>query len=169
MITDFKLPSFNALRVLEILEERKVDLPALVVTGAIDDELAADCIKRGAMDYLLKDRLARLGDAMLGAIARHRARREKRQAEEKLLAEAKARVVLYSMLPGPSPERPLPGASGRRTCSRRFSSRKPSRTCSASATKGRAGPFSRGGSPGCEPRLSSSAAGWKVPPRSWGA
>jgi|GEM_PF-1481145 PAS domain S-box-containing protein len=98
LITDFKLPSFNALRVLEILEEREVDLPALVVTGAIDDELAADCIKRGAMDYLLKDRLARLGDAILGAIARHRAHREKRQAEEKLLAEAKARVILYSML-----------------------------------------------------------------------
>ena len=98
LLTDFKLPSFNALRVLEILEELKVDLPALVVTGAIDDELAADCIKRGAADYLLKDRLARLGDAVMGAIARHRARRERRQAEERLLAEAKARIVLHSML-----------------------------------------------------------------------
>ncbi|MGO8694441.1 MAG: sensor histidine kinase [Rectinemataceae bacterium] len=98
LLTDFKLPSFNALRVLEILEELKVDLPALVVTGAIDDELAADCIKRGAADYLLKDRLARLGDAVMGAIARHRARRERRQAEERLLAEAKARIVLHAML-----------------------------------------------------------------------
>jgi len=98
LITDFRLPSFNALRALEILEERGIDLPALVVTGAIDDELAADCIKRGATDYLLKDRLARLGDAILGAIARQQARREKRQAEEKLLAEARARVILYSML-----------------------------------------------------------------------
>lgn len=98
LITDFKMPSFSALRVLEILEERALDFPALVVTGAIDDELAVDCIKRGAADYLLKDRLARLGDAVLAAVSRHRARREKRLADDRLLAEAKARVVLYAML-----------------------------------------------------------------------
>jgi CheY-like chemotaxis protein len=70
----------------------------VVFTGALDDELAADCIKRGAADYLLKDRLARLGDAILGAIANHRARRERRQAEARLLTEAKARIVLHSMV-----------------------------------------------------------------------
>jgi len=109
IVTDFKLPSFNALRVLEILEERRIDLPALVVTGALDDELAADCIKRGAADYLLKDRLARLGDAIVGAVARHRARRERRQAEERLLTEAKVRIVLYAML-SKSLSRSVPGA-----------------------------------------------------------
>ncbi len=110
VITDFKMPSFSALRVLEILEGRRADLPALVVTGALDDELAADCIKRGASDYLLKDRLARLGDALQAAVSRHRAGREKRQADERLLSEARARVVLYSMLSA-SVSRALPGGA----------------------------------------------------------
>ncbi|MDA8426008.1 MAG: response regulator [Treponema sp.] len=98
LLTDFKLPSFNALKVLDLVAERGADFPALVVTGAIDDELAADCVKHGAADYLLKDRLARIGDAIQSAIARHRAQRERRQAEEKLLVEARARIVLHAML-----------------------------------------------------------------------
>jgi two-component sensor histidine kinase/CheY-like chemotaxis protein len=98
IITDFNLPSFSALRVLEIVRERGFELPVLVVTGAIDDELAAECVKQGASDYLLKDRLARLRDALKGAIERFRAERQKREADRRLLSAAASRSVLNDML-----------------------------------------------------------------------
>jgi two-component sensor histidine kinase/FixJ family two-component response regulator len=98
IVTDFNLPSFSALRVLEIVRERGSELPVLVVTGAIDDELAAECVKQGAADYLLKDRLARLRDALEGALERFRVERQKREAERRLLAEAASRAVLNDIL-----------------------------------------------------------------------
>lgn len=98
IVTDFNLPSFSALRVLELVRERGSELPVLVVTGAIDDELAAECVKQGAADYLLKDRLARLRDALEGALERFRVERQKREAERRLLSAAASRAVLNDML-----------------------------------------------------------------------
>lgn len=98
LVTDFRLPALDAFRVLDLLKESGADVPALVVTGAIDDELAAECIKRGAVDYLLKDRLARLGGAIVAAIENHKEHRRRTAAEARLLAEARSRVALYEML-----------------------------------------------------------------------
>lgn len=98
IITDFNLPSFSALRVLELMRERDSDLPVLVVTGALNDELAAECIKRGAADYLLKDRLARLRGALEGALERRSAARQKKEADRRLLSAAVSRAVLNDML-----------------------------------------------------------------------
>jgi Signal transduction histidine kinase len=98
IITDFSLPSFSAMRVLAIVRERGADIPVLVVTGAIDDELAAECVRQGAADYLLKDRLARLRDALEGALERFRVERQKHDAERRLLSAAASRAVLNDML-----------------------------------------------------------------------
>ena len=98
VVTDFNLPSFSALRVLELVRSMGSELPVLVVTGAIEDELAAECIKQGAADYLLKDRLARLRDALEGSIDRFHAAKQKRESERKLILSAKGRVVLNDML-----------------------------------------------------------------------
>jgi two-component sensor histidine kinase/CheY-like chemotaxis protein len=98
IVTDFNLPSFSALRVLELMRQRSSGLPVLVVTGAIKDELAAECIKQGAADYLLKDRLARLPDALEKAIERFRSERRKREADQRLLAVAAGRAILNEML-----------------------------------------------------------------------
>jgi two-component sensor histidine kinase len=98
VVTDFNLPSFSALRALEIVREKGSRMPVLVVTGAIADDLAAECMRRGAADYLLKDRLARLKDALEGAIELFRAERRKHEAETRLLAAAASRTVLNEML-----------------------------------------------------------------------
>jgi CheY-like chemotaxis protein len=63
ILADYVLPDFDALSALELLHERDIDVPFIVVTGNIGEETAARCIKQGASDYLLKDRLERLGDA----------------------------------------------------------------------------------------------------------
>lgn len=78
ILADYSLPQFNALRALGILQENGLDIPLIVVTGAIGDEAAAECMKLGAADYVLKDRLARLGQSVTRALEPKRLRHEKR-------------------------------------------------------------------------------------------
>jgi PAS domain S-box-containing protein len=78
------LPGFEATHALDLLLERGLDVPFVVVSGAIDEESAAICIKRGAADYLLKDRLARLGPAIAHALTEKVLREQKARAEAEL-------------------------------------------------------------------------------------
>lgn len=84
ILADYALPQFDALRALQLLQERGVDIPCIVVSGSIGEEAAAGCILHGAADLLLKDRLARLGVAVAQALEQRRLRNEKRQAEAEL-------------------------------------------------------------------------------------
>jgi PAS domain S-box-containing protein len=94
LLSDYYLPQFDAPRALAILHERQIDLPCIVVTGTTSEEVAAECIRLGAADYLLKDRLVRLGPAVQRALAERRLREEKREAELALHAsEARFRML----------------------------------------------------------------------------
>jgi PAS domain S-box-containing protein len=84
ILADYHLPTFDALSALHLLQERGRDLPFIVVTGATSEEVAVECMKHGAADYLLKDRLGRLGPAVKRALEQKRLRDEKRLAEEEL-------------------------------------------------------------------------------------
>ena len=79
IIADFRLPGFDALEALDLVTERGVDVPVIVVTGAVGEEVAVECMKRGAVDYLLKDRLTRLPAALERAIEQGRLRRARRR------------------------------------------------------------------------------------------
>ncbi len=94
ILADYTLPQFNALDALHHLQERGLDIPFIVVTGAVSEEAAVECMKEGAADYLLKDRLSRLGQAVERALAQKRMREEKRQAEGALRqSEARYRAI----------------------------------------------------------------------------
>ncbi len=82
ILSDFNLPTFDAVRALRILKRRRLDVPLIVVTGILSDEAAVGCIKQGAFDYLLKDRLARLGQAVAHALDERKLAAAKRAAEE---------------------------------------------------------------------------------------
>ena len=84
ILADFSLPQFNALRALNLLKERQLDIPFIVVTGTISEEVAVDCMKQGATDYLLKDRLSRLGQAIDRALEQKHLRDEKIQSQQAL-------------------------------------------------------------------------------------
>ena len=58
------MPQFDGLRALELLQERGLDIPFIIVSGTIGEDTAVAAMKLGAADYLLKDRLARLGPAV---------------------------------------------------------------------------------------------------------
>jgi len=68
ILSDYTLPGWNAVRALELFRASRLDVPFIVVSGTISDEKAVECIKLGASDYLLKDRLGRLGPAIARAI-----------------------------------------------------------------------------------------------------
>ncbi len=81
---DYSMPQFDAARALALLKERGLDIPFIIVTGSIGEELAVAAMRAGAADYLLKDRLARLGPAVQQALEQRRLRTEKRQMEQAL-------------------------------------------------------------------------------------
>ncbi len=95
ILSDFGLPRFDALQALALLRERNLDIPLIVVTGSISEEVAVDCIKQGAVDYLLKDRMTRLPAAVTSALAEKSLRDSKRLAEERLRdSEERLRLAL---------------------------------------------------------------------------
>lgn len=77
ILSDYSMPQFNGLEALAILKTSKIQRPFIVVTGAIDEETAVLCIKAGADDYLLKDRLARLPAAIRQSIKQNKIELEK--------------------------------------------------------------------------------------------
>jgi len=61
VISDYEMPQFGGLRALELLKQSGLDIPFIIVSGTIGEETAVAAMKLGAVDYLLKDRLVRLG------------------------------------------------------------------------------------------------------------
>lgn len=95
ILSDYDLGTFNGLRALEILKERGLDVPFILISGTIGEDLAVEAIKMGASDYLLKDRLVRLGTAVTQSIMEGRLRRERRQAEVALaVSESRYRLLV---------------------------------------------------------------------------
>jgi glycogen phosphorylase len=68
ILADNSLPQFSGQRALQILQERELAIPFVVVSGTIGEEFAVAMIKQGAADYLLKENLARLGAVVVRAI-----------------------------------------------------------------------------------------------------
>jgi len=64
ILSDYYLPDFNGLRALEIFKSRNLSIPFIVVTGEIGDEKSVEIIKKGADDYVLKDRLVSLPEVV---------------------------------------------------------------------------------------------------------
>jgi len=87
ILSDFSMPQFDARRALHLMKERGLDIPFIVVSGCIGEDVAVQCMKDGACDYLLKDRLARLGPAVTHALERKRLQEEKKAVEERLFHE----------------------------------------------------------------------------------
>jgi signal transduction histidine kinase len=84
ILADYRLPRFDAQRALQRLQARGLDIPFIVVTGAIDEETAVECLEQGAADYVLKDRSLRLGQAVRRALAARELRDRERQAGDAL-------------------------------------------------------------------------------------
>lgn len=101
IIADYSMPQFDAIQALKILQGQGFDIPFIVVTGAIGDEIAIECMKEGASDYLLKDRLARLSIAVTHALEEKKLRDEQRRVERSLKkSEEKFRTLFNNASDG---------------------------------------------------------------------
>ncbi len=84
IISDHQLPQFDASAALEVLQESGLDLPFIVVSGTIGEEIAVAMMKAGAHDYLLKENLARLAPVVGREIREARMRRDGKHTERAL-------------------------------------------------------------------------------------
>ncbi|MBM3934247.1 MAG: PAS domain S-box protein [SAR202 cluster bacterium] len=99
ILADYRLPQFDALLALNLLQERKLDIPFIIVTGTLGDEVAAECVRRGAADYLIKDRLARLGSSVAHVLEQKTAQDERRKAEATLKeSEERYRTLFHQSM-----------------------------------------------------------------------
>jgi signal transduction histidine kinase len=86
VLSDFNLPGFDGLRAQQILRDSGKSLPFILVSGEIGEDTAVAAMRNGASDYLLKNNLARLAPAVEHAIAAHRDRQARTQADRELAA-----------------------------------------------------------------------------------
>jgi two-component sensor histidine kinase len=95
ILADYSLPSFDGLSALEMASKTVPDTPFIFVSGTLGEEIAIEAFKRGAADYVLKQRLVRLPAAVTRALAEAAEKAERRHAEAQLrllVAELSHRV-----------------------------------------------------------------------------
>jgi PAS domain S-box-containing protein len=80
ILSDCLLPVFSGDRAIDLLRESGLDMPLIIVSGTIGEEAAADLIRRGAADYVSKDRPGRLGMAVSRALTEAQLRRDRERA-----------------------------------------------------------------------------------------
>ncbi len=84
ILSDHSMPGFNSIEALAICRARQYDAPFILVTGAVSEEFAVECLRSGADDYILKDKLTRLPAAVKGALKKWDAERARRRAVKSL-------------------------------------------------------------------------------------
>jgi hypothetical protein len=87
ILSDYALPTYDGMSALVSVRSRRPDLPFILLSGTLGEELAIETLKNGATDYVLKQRLSRLGPAVQRAVRESRERAERRRAEEALSRE----------------------------------------------------------------------------------
>lgn len=95
ILADNSLPQFDAKEALRFLQEKKVHIPFIMVTGTMSEEFAVHIIKNGADDYILKNSLVRLPSAIQAALRHHEAERARENAISQLvISERNYRVLV---------------------------------------------------------------------------
>lgn len=90
ILCDHSLPSFNSLEALKIVKRKKLQIPFILITATMSEDVAAGVVTEGADDYILKDRLKRLPNAVLNAIEKYRHEKERKA----LIDEVRQKEVL---------------------------------------------------------------------------
>jgi|GEM_PF-827127 len=99
IIADYVMPHFGGLEALKLMKDRGLDLPFIIVSGKIGEDVAVSAMKAGAHDYLLKDNLTRLNLAIERELREVVVRQERKQAEEALSQKAAELQAVFQAIP----------------------------------------------------------------------
>jgi two-component system cell cycle sensor histidine kinase/response regulator CckA len=84
ILSDFFMPRFSGLRAAELLRDSDLNIPFILISGTVGEDVAVEAMRNGASDYLLKDRIARLGVAVEQALEQKRLRDERARADKEI-------------------------------------------------------------------------------------
>ena len=84
ILADYKLPAWNGMESVAILRREGLDIPVIMVSGALGERTAVECIKQGAADYVLKDHLTRLAESVRRALRETSLRRDHQRSQDDL-------------------------------------------------------------------------------------
>lgn len=101
ILADYRLPDWTGLEALRWLRSSGLDTPFILVTGTLGDDLAVECIKEGATDYVLKDKLDRLPRACRRALEEKQLRLERDRVEKELRQSEEQYRLLFDTNPLP--------------------------------------------------------------------
>lgn len=101
ILSDHSLPAFNSLEALRITRDEGVSAPLILVTATVSEEYAVSVIQEGASDYILKDRLERLPNAVRNAMDRKQEGEARRRADDALRSSEQKYKLLFEANPMP--------------------------------------------------------------------
>ncbi|MES2468281.1 MAG: response regulator [Verrucomicrobiota bacterium] len=96
ILSDYSMPQFSGLRAAELLQQSGLNIPFILISGTVGEEIAVAAMQHGATDYLLKDRIGRLGIAVERALEQKRLRSERDHAESALLKAGALQNAIFN-------------------------------------------------------------------------
>ncbi len=84
ILCDYKMPNFSAPSAIALLKKANIDIPIIIISGAIGEETAVECMRLGAQDYIIKGNYSRLCPAIDREIEEAKVRNKQKQAENAL-------------------------------------------------------------------------------------
>ena len=98
ILSDYSLPNYDGMSALAFARACQPEVPFILVSGSLGEEQAVDCMLRGATDYVLKQRLDRLGPAVVRAVKEFANQQKRREAEAALLATQQMNEIIINAL-----------------------------------------------------------------------
>ncbi|MCC3408053.1 MAG: EAL domain-containing protein [Microcoleus sp. PH2017_10_PVI_O_A] len=94
VLSDYRLPGFNGLEVLKLMQEIGQEIPFILVTGSLGEEAAVECIKAGMNDFVLKGRLFRLPTVLERSLQEYKMRRQQQFAIAQIQRQATREAIV---------------------------------------------------------------------------
>jgi PAS domain S-box-containing protein len=95
IVSDYYMPGFDGLTALKIAREQSPDIPFIITTGSLNEDIAVECMRSGASDYVIKEYIKRLGPSILNALEQQSMRLEKRKTQAALIESEERHRSLF--------------------------------------------------------------------------
>ena len=95
ILSDYYMPGFDGLTALKIARKKLPDIPFIIVTGTLNEDIAVECMRSGASDYVIKEYIKRLGPSVLNALEQYSLKIEKTHTQAALIESAERHRSLF--------------------------------------------------------------------------